>query len=282
VSDFDVRSVVREESADADAAPSGRTHVPTTRPVLMRLPLTAAQVLVVIPTLNEAHSIAPTIERLRRQGCVDVRVIDNGSTDGTAVAARGADADVIAEPVKGYGMACWRGLQDLPAHTEWILFCDADGCDDIEALPRFIEAANNGAEFVLANRLATKAGRRNLTLPQRFGNQLATKLIRLIWGARFHDLGPMRLIHRALLDEIAMQDRGFGWTVEMQIRVAQLGAPFAEIPVAYHARRHGRSKISGTVRGVVMAGSVILSTIAYHALSRRTEIHSDNNAGDKR
>ncbi len=248
----------------------------------MRPTMTAAQILVVIPTLNEAKSIGPTIERLRRQGCVDVRVIDNGSSDSSADAASAADAEVIAEPVKGYGMACWRGLQDLPHHSQWILFCDADGCDDIEALPRFIEAANSGADFVLANRLATKAGRKNLTLPQRFGNQLATKLIRLIWAARFHDLGPMRLVHRALLDEIAMQDRGFGWTVEMQIRVAQLGAPYAEIPVAYHARQHGKSKISGTIRGVAMAGSVILSTIAYHAVSRHQRTNSQKSGGDTR
>ena len=279
MSEFADARIAREVSADFAA---GERAPPSTKGrVLMRLPPTAGQILIVIPTLNEAKSIGPTIERLRRQGCVDVRVIDNGSTDSSADAARAADADVIAEPVKGYGMACWRGLQDLPAHTEWILFCDADGCDDLEALPSFIEAANKGAEFVLANRLATKAGRGNLTLPQRFGNQLATKLIRLIWGARFHDLGPMRLIHRALLDEIAMRDRGFGWTVEMQIRVAQLGAPYAEIPVAYHARQHGRSKISGTVRGVVMAGSVILSTIAYHAISRHKQVHPEKNAGDK-
>lgn len=225
--------------------------------------------IVVIPALDEAGSIASVIVRLRALGCRQIRVVDNGSVDGTPEVARGAGADVLVEPVRGYGMACWRGLENLPDQIEWVLFCDADGCDDLEALPQLIKAANSGAQFVIANRLATAGSRRNLTLPQRFGNQLATRLIRLIWGAQFSDLGPMRLIRRNLLDIIEMQDRGFGWTAEMQIRVAQLKAPFAEVPVTYHARKFGKSKISGTVRGVVMAGTIILSTIAKHALTSR-------------
>jgi hypothetical protein len=244
-------------------------------------PLRADEILVVIPAFNEAGSIAYVLDRLRRLGCGHVRVVDNGSTDETADRARAAGAEVISEPLKGYGMACWRGLQDLPPHARWILFCDADGCDDIEALPSFIDAANEGADFVLGNRLVFAGARANLTLAQRFGNQLATGLIRLIWGAAFHDLGPMRLVRRTLLDDIGMTDRGFGWTVEMQIRVAQLEAPFAEIPVAYHARKSGRSKISGTLKGVLMAGSVILSTITYHALLRRKHTTAGKSSGDK-
>ena len=227
------------------------------------------EMLVLIPALNEAGSIESVVERLNLVGCRHIRIVDNGSTDNTARLAREAGADVLSEPVKGYGMACWRGLQDIPRHIRWVLFCDADGCDDIEALPRFLDAANKGADFVLGDRLALGKARVNLTLPQRFGNRLATSLIRLLWGASFRDLGPMRLVSRSLLDEIDMQDRGFGWTVEMQIRVAQLKAPFAEIPVAYHPRRTGRSKVSGTVKGIVMAGTVILSTIAYHAILPR-------------
>ena len=134
-----------------------------------------------------------------------------------------------------------------------------------------MSAARSGAAFVLANRMSGGSSVRNLTLPQRFGNKLATRLIALIWGVHFSDLGPMRLIRRDLLAEIALRDRGFGWTVEMQIRVAQLGAPFAEIPSQYYPRKFGRSKISGTVRGVVTAGSVILSTIAYHAMFSKSK-----------
>lgn len=223
--------------------------------------------LVLVPALNEAGSIGSVVRRLQALGCASIRVVDNGSDDGTSLVAMEAGAEVMSEPVRGYGMACWRGLQALPARTRWILFCDGDGCDELEALPRFVEAANAGADFVLSNRLALPGSRAELTLPQRFGNQLATFLIWLIWRQRFSDLGPMRLIHRSLLEEIDMQDRGFGWTVEMQIRVAQLNAAYAEVPVNYSARQHGRSKISGTVRGVLMAGTIILSTIAYHAFS---------------
>ena len=240
----------------------------------------AEDILVIIPAFNEAGSIESVIERLIRVGCRKVRIVDNGSTDQTARTARETGAEVIPEPVKGYGMACWRGLQEIPPHIRWILFCDADGCDDIEALPRFVDAVNKGAELVLADRLAIASARANLTLPQRFGNRLATTLIHLLWGASFRDLGPMRLVSRGLLDEIDMQDRGFGWTVEMQIRVAQLKAPFAEIPVAYHARKAGRSKISGTVRGVFMAGTVILSTIAYHAILPRKRRTGAKRSGD--
>lgn len=228
--------------------------------------LSVEDVCVLIPALNEAGSIGGVIQRLRQLGCANIRVIDNGSDDATAQEARAAGAEVVHEPVQGYGMACWTGMQNIPSRTRWVLFCDGDGCDELEALPRFIEAANGGADFVLANRLASRGSRSALTLPQRFGNQLATFLIRLIWRKRFSDLGPMRLIHRSLLDEIDMRDRGFGWTVEMQIRVAQLDASYAEVPVSYSARRQGRSKISGTLRGVVRAGTTILSTIAIHAL----------------
>ncbi|MBY0560449.1 glycosyltransferase family 2 protein [Hyphomicrobium sp.] len=228
--------------------------------------LSVEDIFVLIPALNEAESIASVIGRLRALGCYHIRVVNNGSTDDTAAIARGAGAVVIDEPVAGYGMACWRGLQDLPEHARWVLFCDADGCDELEALPRFIAAAREGADLVLADRLSLSNSAEKLTLPQRFGNRLAVVLIRLVWGARFNDLGPMRLVNRLLLDEIDMKDRGFGWTVEMQIRAAQLFARFTEIPVTYQSRRHGRSKISGTVRGVIMAGTTILSTIAYHAL----------------
>jgi glycosyltransferase involved in cell wall biosynthesis len=233
--------------------------------------LSVEDIFVLIPALNEAGSIGTVVQRLKAVGCAKIRVVDNGSDDGTPVAAGSAGAEVIHEPVRGYGMACWRGLQDLPANVRWLLFCDGDGCDEIEALPRFIDAANRGADLVLGDRLTAAGSRAALTIPQRFGNRLATFLIRVIWGKRFRDLGPMRLIHRNLLEEIDMQDRGFGWTVEMQIRAAQLEAPYEEIPVRYAARRHGRSKISGTVKGVAMAGTTILATIARHAWNGTSE-----------
>jgi glycosyltransferase involved in cell wall biosynthesis len=208
---------------------------------------------VVIPALNEANSIGSVVERLQAQGLKFIRVVDNGSTDGTGETAERAGAVVLLEPRRGYGQACWTGMQDLGVTTRWVLFCDADGCDDIEALPAFFDAARSGAELVIGNRLSDKNCQRHLTPPQRFGNRLSATLI--------------RLVSRDLLHRMDMADRGFGWTVEMQIRAARLGAACAEVPVRYHARRHGKSKISGTVRGVLMAGTIILGTIGRFALA---------------
>jgi glycosyltransferase involved in cell wall biosynthesis len=223
----------------------------------------AAGVLVLIPALNEAESLPRVLSALRDQRFSLIRVIDNGSTDGTAEVARTAGADVIVEPRRGYGRACWRGLENLPASVTWILFVDADACDDLAALPRFLAAAQQGADLVIGNRLERAQSRASLTPQQRWGNSLATTLIAWGWGHTYHDLGPLRLVRRSLLERIGMQDRGFGWTVEMQIRAVEVGARIVELDVDYHKRRHGRSKIAGTISGTLKAGTVILSTVAY-------------------
>jgi len=227
-----------------------------------------SSILVVIPAHNEEDSVGEVIRRLTNQGLSAIRVVDNACTDHTAIRAAQAGAEVVVEPKLGYGRACWRGLQEIPGDIEWVLFCDADGCDDIEAWPDFHNAALAGFDFVLANRLASPNSWRHLTLTQRFGNRLATALIALLWKNHFHDLGPMRLIRLDQLDRIGMRSRGFGWTVEMQIKVAELSISWREIPVAYQPRRFGKSKISGTVKGVILAGVVILSTIAEHSVIR--------------
>lgn len=215
----------------------------------------------IIPALNEAQALPGVLDRLRKQGLSRIRVVDNGSSDGTAAVAAAGGARVIAEPRRGYGQACWTGLQDLPGDVDWIFFCDADGSDDLEKFPAFLDAAADH-DFILGDRRAVAESAETLTLPQRWGNALATGLIRLGWGYRYHDLGPMRLVRRSALEKIAMEDRGFGWTVEMQIRAVESGLRIREIPVCSRDRQGGQSKISGTVRGVVMAGSVILGTWA--------------------
>ncbi|MDX6767554.1 MAG: glycosyltransferase family 2 protein [Candidatus Methylacidiphilales bacterium] len=230
----------------------------------------ASSILVVIPALNEAGAIAGVLGRLAEQGLRRVRVVDNGSTDGTDGTALRAGAEVVHEPSRGYGRACWTGLQNLPDGVEWILFCDADGSDALEDLPRLLRAADEGAVFVCGDRTSTVEGRAVMTPVQRFGNALATFLIRLAWGASFRDLGPLRLVRRDALERIAMEDRGFGWTIEMQIRAAELGLRWAEVPVGYHRRRAGKSKISGNLRGMVGAGSVILGTWGKFVLRKRT------------
>ena len=163
--------------------------------------------------------------------------------------------------MQGYGRACWTGCVCLEPDVEWILFCDADGSDQLNGVIRFLEEARE-ADFVLGDRRSRKEGRSLMTLAQNFGNGLATFLIRLGWCYRYFDLGPLRLIRRGLFESIGMIDRGFGWTLEMQVRAVEEGATIAEIPVGYRRRQGGRSKISGTVKGSVTAGVVILSTLA--------------------
>ncbi|MEO0408532.1 MAG: glycosyltransferase family 2 protein [Cyanobacteria bacterium P01_A01_bin.135] len=223
-------------------------------------PHDAADVLVIIPVRNEVETIPTVIKQLHRLGLRQVRVVDNGSTDGSATAAARAGAEVVEEPQPGYGRACWRGLQQLPEHTEWILFCDGDGSDDLSSLGQWLPQ-RHGYDLLLSDRTAMEAGRRAMTPVQRWGNWLATRLIWLGWGHRYRDLGPLRLVRRQALERVAMQDRGFGWTVELQVRAVELGLQIAELPVGYYPRRGGRSKISGTLRGSFQAGTIILTTL---------------------
>lgn len=216
--------------------------------------------------LNEEASIADVIKALQQQGLFNICVVDNGSSDHTPTIAANAGATVVVEPTKGYGQACWRGLQTPAAQAaEWILFCDGDGsddlCDDRFGLPALL-AKQDEYDFVLGNRRGTVVGRSHLTPVQNFGNWLATRLISLGWGYAYEDLGPLRLIRRQALDSLHMTDRGFGWTVEMQAKAAEQNLRTYEPPVNYFPRRGGRSKIAGTMRGSVTAGWVILSTLA--------------------
>ena len=218
--------------------------------------------LVIIPALNEEATIADVVRNVRRQGFSRIRVIDNGSSDATAQWARAAGAEVLTEPHCGYGQACRRGLSSIPRGVAWILFCDADGSDDLNDVDVMIEAAEHGADLVLGNRFTTKAGRQAMTRVQRFGNRLVSKLIEYGWGFRFADFGPLRLIRRQALDDINMRERGFGWNVVMQIRAIEAGLRIAEVPVRYRPRQGGKSKISGNVLAAVCAGFGILQAVA--------------------
>jgi glycosyltransferase involved in cell wall biosynthesis len=217
-------------------------------------------VLVIVPVLNEEATIAAVIQRLDSCGLKHIRVVDNGSGDRTSELAKDAGATVLFEPSAGYGRACWRGLHHMPEAVEWVLFCDGDGSDDLSSLPQFFEERDR-FDLILGNRMATATGRSAMTPVQRFGNRLATTLMWLGWGFRYQDLGPLRLIRRSALERINMQDRGFGWTVEMQVRAIECGLNICELPVPYHPRQGGKSKISGTLRGSIKAGRIILSTL---------------------
>jgi glycosyltransferase involved in cell wall biosynthesis len=215
----------------------------------------------VIPALNEEETVASVVHDFRRRGFKRIRVIDNGSTDSTALRARTAGAEVLTEPRRGYGRACQRGLSNVPRGVAWILFCDADGSDNLDDVDLMIAAGEN-ADLVLGNRFATKSGRKAMTLVQRFGNQLVSKLIEQGWRYRFADSGPLRLIRRQALDDIDMREHGFGWNVVMQIRAVDAGLKIREVPVGYRPRQGGKSKISGNIIGGVCAGFAILQALA--------------------
>ncbi len=190
-------------------------------------------------------------------------VVDNGSTDGTAAVARAAGATVVREPRRGYGAACLAGLAHLRERPpELVAFLDADASDDPAQLPEVLAPLLEGrADLVVGSRVRGVPAPGSLTLPQVLGNRLAVALLVLLFGVRFTDLGPFRAIRWAALERLGMRDRGYGWTVEMQARAARAGLRAVEVPVRYR-RRIGRSKISGTVRGVIGAGAKILLTIA--------------------
>lgn len=219
-------------------------------------------VAVVIPARDEAETICRVLTGLKRYDVGQVVVGDNGSRDGTGVLAGRAGADVVHEDRLGYGAACAAALTALTPDISVVAFLDADLADDSSRLPELLgPILADEADLVIGVRPVALRESGSMTPPQAFGNWLATRLIRWIWGHAYQDLGPFRAIRRSSLEELGMEDRRFGWTVEMQVRALQEGLRVREVPVAYRARNGGRSKISGTVAGVFRAGASILHTI---------------------
>lgn len=223
-------------------------------------------VAVVIPALNEERSLPLVLGGLPSAWVDAVLVVDNGSTDRTAEIARVHGAEVVVEPRRGYGSACLRGLAELAGRPggppEVVVFLDADYSDHPEELPFLVQPILDGEfDFVLGSRL-TGCREPGAMPPQSvWGNRLACFLMRRLFGARYTDLGPFRAIRWDALERLRMRDRDFGWTIEMQIKAARRRLRVWEVPVSYR-RRIGTSKISGTVRGTILAGSKILLTIA--------------------
>ena len=224
------------------------------------------KVYVIIPALNEEQSIRKVLAEIPMDVVSEVVVCDNGSTDKTARNAEMSGATVVHQPQRGYGNACLAGMQYLrekPAtqQPDIVVFIDADLSDYPDQLPELIHPILDADyDMVIGSRPLGNPEPGALQPQQRFGNWLATKLIRLIYGYSFTDLGPFRAIKWEALEALEMQDRTFGWTVEMQVKAAKQNLRCTEIPARYR-KRIGQSKVSGTLRGSVMAGYKILWTI---------------------
>ena len=223
---------------------------------------------VAIPARDEAGHIGAVVAELlalrNREGepVVDHCVVcDNGSGDDTAAAVRQAGATVAVEPTPGYGSACLAALGAMPP-VDVVLFTDGDGSFKARQAPALLDAIVKGAHLAIGSRRLGRQETGALSAPQRIGNRVAAGLIWLLWRRRITDLGPYRAIRAPALEALAMQDRAFGWTVEMQVKAIIHGLRVAEVPVDTLRRRYGRSKVGGTWRGVLGASLGILGQIA--------------------
>ena len=233
---------------------------------------------VVIPALNEEEALPRVLADLPRAGDAlpggarlrQIVVAANGSTDGTAGVARSAGATVVRAETRGYGSACLAALAHLrAAPPDLVAFVDADHSDDPRELPLLLAPLLEGrADLCVGSRTLGALEPGAFSPAQAFGNWLAPALLRALYGARVTDLGPFRAIRWQALESLGMRDRDFGWTVEMQAKAFRAGLRVTEVPVTYRRRRLGRSKISGTLRGVWGAGSKILWTLASVRLGR--------------
>jgi glycosyltransferase involved in cell wall biosynthesis len=223
-----------------------------------------ARIAVVIPALNEEEAIGEVLAAIP-DWVDDTVVADNGSFDGTETVARSKGARTVREPRRGYGSACLSGIASLK-DPDIVVFLDGDFSDYPEEMHRLVDPIIQGrADMVVGSRVLGRREPGALTPQARFGNRLSCLLMRLFWGVTYTDLGPFRALTRQALDALAMADPDYGWTVEMQVKAATKGLRAMEVPVSYR-RRIGKSKVSGTVKGVILAGTKILYTIFRYGL----------------
>jgi glycosyltransferase involved in cell wall biosynthesis len=214
------------------------------------------KIAVVIPACNEEASITRVISDIPTDLVAEVVVVDNNSTDATAENARNAGATVIHEPRQGYGYACQKGIDYLSAgdrKPDIIVFLDGDYSDYPEEVMTLVEPViEQGFDLVIGSRLLGRMDKRAMPFHQLFGNRLLTLLIRALYGVRFTDLGPFRAIKYVKLAGLDIRDRTYGWTAEMQVKAVKQGLSITEVPVRYR-QRIGKSKITGTIKGTILA-----------------------------
>lgn len=224
---------------------------------------TSPIIRVIIPAYNEADSIPLVIKDIP-QTVTEIIVVSNNSSDDTIVNARVAGATVLEENNRGYGYACLKGMEyvsQLKENTNIIVFLDGDYSDYPEQLTELVAPIiDNDIDFVIGARVKSLRESGSMTAPQIFGNWLATSLMTLLFHSRFTDLGPFRAIKYEKLLALHMEDKTYGWTVEMQLKALKRKYSYVEIPMRYR-NRIGVSKVSGTVKGAIFAGVKILTWI---------------------
>lgn len=223
-------------------------------------------VSVIIPVLNEEGAIANVINDIPKSLVDEIIVVDNGCTDRTIEIAKNHGTKIVTEPQRGYGSACLAGIA-AAQNPDVVVFLDGDYSDDPTEMYSLVQPIiDEQVEFVIGSRQPTEKG---ALLPQaRFGNKLATLLIRVFFGMKYTDLGPFRAIRYDKLMAMDMQDKNYGWTIEMQLKAAKMGMKIVEVPVSYR-KRIGTSKISGTVIGSIRAGIKILTTLFRYGFIRK-------------
>lgn len=222
---------------------------------------------VIIPAYNEEAAIGKVLQAIPKSLVREVIVCNNNSKDRTAEIAATNGATVLLQTEIGYGNACLKGIEYLKQkpkteQPDIVVFIDADYSDVPEEMPDVVAPIlNDNMDMVIGSRALGNLEKGAMTVPQRFGNWLATNLIRLIYNYHFTDLGPFRAIRYASLIDMKMEDKTFGWTVEMQVKAAKMKLNTTEVAVDYRRRAGGKSKVSGTIRGTFLAGYKILWTI---------------------
>ncbi len=218
--------------------------------------------MIIIPALNEQDSIALVLNDIPKERILEIVVVDNGSNDKTAQIAKSLGATVLFENQKGYGKACLKGLEYVfSKKSEIVIFLDADYSDFPQEISLFFDKIDKGFDLVIGSRLLGKAEQGSLLPQARFGNWLTTFLFKLLFKDKtFTDLGPFRAIKTSKLKQLQMSDENFGWTVEMQLKAIIKKIKYCEVSVSYR-KRVGISKITGTFKGTIKAGLIILSTV---------------------
>lgn len=230
-----------------------------------------SSIAVIIPALNEAGNIQRLVAEIRAIESVEVIVVDNGSSDNTAQEAAMAGARVISEPRRGYGYACAAGTAAAQG-AEILAFIDGDGSFSPTELPLVLKPIlEDQADLVLGSRVLGHIAPGAMPAHQRFGNWLASRLMNALYGLSITDLGPYRAIRRKLLKQLNMKEMTYGWPTEMIVKAARQGSKIVEVPVDYQSRRTGHSKVSGTVRGTLLAAWFILGVTLRYAWKKKVE-----------